>query len=286
MMGKGALERAVGKGSTILFLGLAAVALILLFWARGFRQFVQESFMQRVRTEHYEILWPRGALSQQAIIQLAAHRESLFAELDKKVGQAGQRAAIRVIFEPPASVQSAQEDGPESYSVTGTTVRSALRGSKAELPPAADAEALLRSAWGRPGNPQIARWTANWLVGEWRGAEIGMAAAQVEQKSGHQKLPNMLGAEPRQALSADDRTLLGSAWISEIAEFGGTNAVRKLYSTKMPQPSIDEVAAILNTTPLELERQWQLWMYSYIAGMPPNHGHSSMSMDMPITGNH
>ncbi len=178
------------------------------------------------------------------------------------------------------------ETGQQPYSVTGTTIRTKLNGQTPQLPAAADAEALLYAAWGKPGNAQIARWTAFWLVGEWRGAEIGMAAAQVEQRLGHKKLASLLVDPGGEISSPDDQTLLGAAWISEIAEFGGAGAVRKLYAAKMPHPNVAEVTKALGTTPLELDRKWQLWMYAYLAGMPSTPHDSGMPMDMPMAGSH
>ena len=121
-----------------------------------------------------------------------------------------------------------------------------------------------------------------WLVGDWRGAEIGMAAAQVEQRLGHKKLASLLVDPGGEIASSDDQTLLGAAWISEIAEFGGASAVRKLYSAKMPHPNVAEVTKALGTTPLELDRKWQMWMYAYLAGMSTMPRDSGMPMDMPM----
>ena len=166
--------------------------------------------------------------------------------------------------------------------MTGTSIRTKLNGQIPKLPAAADAEALLSVAWGKRGNPQIARWVANWLLGDWRGAEIGMAAAQVEQRLGHKTVDALLRNPAREIVSSEDLTLLGSAWISEIAEFGGTDAVRKLYSAKMAQPSLAAVTAALATTPLELDRKWQMWMYAYLAGMPAMQQESDMPMNMPM----
>jgi hypothetical protein len=111
-----------------------------------------------------------------------------------------------------------------------------------------------------------------------------MAAAQVEQKLGHKKLGSLLGDPGGEISSPDDRILLGAAWISEIGEFGGEEAVRKLYVAKMSHPNVAEVTKALGATPLELDRKWQMWMYSYLAGMPSMQRDSGMSMDMPMTG--
>jgi hypothetical protein len=214
----------------------------------------------------------------------AARREPLFAALNKKLGGVDSNTEIRVVFEPSFSAPSADENTPPRYSVTKTTIRTKLTGNTPQLPFAADAEAMLSAAWGQPGNPQIARWAAIWLVGEWRGSEIGMAAAAVEQRLGHKKVAALLVDPGGEIASSDDRSLLGAAWLSEIAEFGGAPAVRKIYSAKMLHPNVNEVAKDLGTTPLELDRKWQLWMYAYLAGMPAMPSDSVMPMDMPMPG--
>jgi len=52
----------------------------------------------------------------------------------------------------------------------------------------------------------------------------------------------------------------------------------------MPHPNVAAVANALGTTPLELDRKWQLWMYAYLAGMPTGSRDSGMPMNMPVAG--
>jgi hypothetical protein len=277
-------ERGFGKPLTIFSLGIAAIVVALFFFGGTVRQFVRESLMERVTSAHYEILCPPGALSQDAMAEFATHREPLFTALDKKLGDADSNLEIRIVFDPAFSVSPPDETLPQPYSVTGTTIHTRPNGSKPQLPAAADAEALLHAAWGKPGNAQLARWAAAWLVGEWRGAEIGMAAAEVEQRLGHKNVASLFRDPGGEISSSTDLTLLGAAWISEIAEFGGANAVRKLYGTNMPHLNVAEVTKALGTTPLELDRKWQMWMYAYLAGMPSVPRNSSMPMNMPMAG--
>jgi len=277
-------ELGFGKPLAVFSLSIAAVAVTLLFFGGTLRRFVRESFMQRVTSAHYEILCPPDSLSEDAITAFATRREPLFAALDKKLGDAGSNLEIRIVFDPKFPVPPAEETGQQPYSVSGTIIRTKLNGRTPRLPPAADADALLYAAWGKPGNAQLARWTAVWLVGDWRGGEIGMAAAEAEQRLGHQKVATLLGDPGGEISSPNDLTVLGAAWISEIAEFGGTGAVRKLYGARMPHPNVADVTKALGTTPLELDRKWQMWMYAYLAGMPSAPRDSSMPMDMPMAG--
>ena len=120
------------------------------------------------------------------------------------------------------------------------------------------------------------------LVGEWRGEDLGMAAAGAEQRLGHKKVSSLLDIHSGELSSPSDRALLGAAWVSEIVEFGGPAAVRKLYAAKVTDFNEAEVAQILGTTPAELERKWQLWMYTYLAGMPP--ASNSMPANMRMRG--
>ena len=106
-----------------------------------------------------------------------------------------------------------------------------------------------------------------------------MAAAEVEQRVGHKKVVTLLGQPSDAGISPHDRPLLGAAWVNAIAEFGGAAEVRKLYLAKMTKLDVAEVTKALGTTPTELDRKWQMWMYAYIAGMPPA-GHS---MAMPMS---
>src|ERR1700704_1995108 len=272
-------ERGFGKVGAAFALACLALALIVIVFARPLRRYVRESLMQRVTSAHYQVLCPPGALSQEAMTQFATQREMLFVALNRKLNDAASNSEIRVIFDPDFKAGAASTGVAEAYDVTGTTVRIGLSGQVPQLDPAADAEALLHVAWGVRGSLDIAHWTALWLVGRWQGQELGMAAAEVEQRIGHKQVASLLGQAPDAGISPQDRALLGAAWVNAIAEFGGAAEVRKLYSSKMTKLDVAEVTKALGTTSMELERKWQMWMYAYIAGMPPA-GHS-MAMPLP-----
>jgi hypothetical protein len=277
-------ERGISRTVAIVTLAIAAILGGLLMVGRPVIRFVRESFMQRVASAHYEILWPQGTASLDAMSQFAQRRETLFTDLDKKLGGVGRNTKIRIVFEPRLTAQTGSEHGEASYAVDGATIRTHLTNAQSpQLSSTADAEALLYAAWGRPGNREIGGWTAVALAGEWHGAEIGMAAAEVEQRLGHEKLANLF-AGPSGGISTEDESLLGAAWISEVGEFGGRDAVRELYAAKMSHPSAADITKVLGTSPLELERKWELWMDAYLAGTPSMQGNSGMHMDMPMGG--
>lgn len=281
-------ERGFGKLLTIISIAIALAGVSALIFFSPLPRFVRESFMQRVTTAHYKILCPSGTLSQAAMTEFAKQRESLFTAMNKKIGGAGSNATIRIVLDPEFE-RAVPGDGileTPLYLDSGTTIRIRLDSTYTNLPAAADGEALLHAAWGKRGNAELSRWITTWLVGNWRGAEIGMAAAVVEQKLGHKKVEVLLKNPGGEIASPNDRDLLGAAWISEIAEFGGADTVHKLYAAKMAHPNMAEVAQALGTAPLELDRQWQLWMYAYLAGMPSMPEDSSMPMNMPMAGSH
>jgi hypothetical protein len=282
MIFEAASERGLGKVGAAFALACLALALIVIVFARPLRRYVRESLMQRVTSAHYQILCPPGALSQAAMTQFASQREMLFVAVDRKLNDAASNSEIRVIFDPEFKAAAASTGVAQTYDVTGTTVRIGLSGRVPQLDPAADAEALLHVAWGEPGSSDIAHWTALWLVGRWQGQELGMAAAEVELRIGHKQVASLLGQSSDVGISPQDRALLGAAWVNAIAEFGGAAEVRKLYSAKMTKLDVAEVTKALETTSMELERKWQMWMYAYIAGMPPA-GHS---MAMPMSTSH
>jgi hypothetical protein len=286
MRSDSASKRGFSGPLAVFTLCIVAMVVASLVFSGLLRRSVRESLMQRRAFAHYEILCPAASLPPDALQKFAAQREALFAELEKKLGGGGTNTTIRIIFDPHFSELRGSRSNAQPYSVSGTTIRTKLDSQSASLPHTADAEALLYAAWEKPGNVRIARWTVIWLTGEWRGTEIGMAAAEVEQKLGHKRLETVLSDPPSELPSLDDQDLLGAAWISEIAEFGGADAVRKLYAAKISHLNVAEVTKALGTTPLELERKWQMWMYAYLAGMPPVPRDSGMPMNMPMAGNH
>lgn len=274
-------ESGFSTSAAAIIVSIAALLVILAFFARPLRRFIHEWFMQRVTSSHYEILCPPGVLPPETMRRFASERESLFTSLNRKVDDAGSNVEIRVIFDgdPDRPVAAARTSQP--YEVTGTTVRTTANGLIPRLDSAADAEALLHAVWGKPGNPRLGRWTAVWLVGDWHGVELGMVAAGVEQQLGHKTVSTLLGSSPSDIPSENDRTLLGAAWLSEIAELDGPAEIRKLYAAKMPNFDTAEVSKTISSTPLELERKWQMWMYAHLAGMPADSQSMPMGMHMP-----
>ena len=267
----------------ILALTFVALAVLIVFFAGSLRRYIRESLMQSVTSAHYQVLWPPGASSPDAMRQFALQRESLFVALDRKLNDTASNREIRVILDPNFRATPAEAGKAQPYDVTGTTIRSELNGAVPQLDPAADAESMLYAAWGKPGNALIAQWTARWLVGEWQGEELGMAAASVEQRLGHKKVATLLGQPPEEISSSQDRALLGAAWINAVAELSGPAEVRNLYSERRSKTDVAEVTKTLGTTSTELERKWQMWMYAYIAGMPPASHTMKMPMDMPMS---
>src|SRR5580658_8223121 len=111
----------------IFSLCVAAVVIALFFFGAGLRQFVRESFMQRVTSAHYEILSPRGVLPPDALMDFATQREPLFAAIEKKLGGAGSNIKIRIVFDPEFRALPQADGIPmRLYSVSATTIRTAL----------------------------------------------------------------------------------------------------------------------------------------------------------------
>jgi hypothetical protein len=277
-------ERGFSKFLATLFLAMAAIVVAIFMYLSPLPRLIRESLMQRVTSAHYEILCSTGALSKDAMTEFAKQREPLFAAMNKKLDGAAANVKIRIVFENEfVQHLPIERDLGTFYLVSGRTIRATLDGKNPQLPLAADAEAILNTAWGEPEDRQIVQWTVAWLAGEWRGKDIGMAAAQLEQNLGHTRLAIVL-SDPAENKFAyvEDQNLLGAAWISEVAELGGMDEVHKLYSAKPPRLTVAEAAKLLGTTPLELDRKWQLWMYSYLAGMPSMPHDSGMQMDMPM----
>src|ERR1700738_3151680 len=175
MIAEAPSEREFGKVGAVFAIACLALVAIVIFFARPLRRYVRESLMQSVTSAHYRILCPPGALPQEAMTQFAIQRETIYLALNRKLNDVASNAEIRVIFDPTFKAAENSVNTSPDYEVTGTTIRTGLMGVVPRLDPAADAEALLNIAWGKPGNSMIAHWTALWLIGQWHGEELGMA---------------------------------------------------------------------------------------------------------------
>jgi hypothetical protein len=270
-----------------IILGIFFLALLvrMLGFSNPLRRWIRESRVQRTDSAHYQVSYPAGAILPEALHQFLSQRESVFATLNERLGGRASSALLRIIFDPEFSPKVSGRSAAEFYSVDKLTIRTRLNGSAPVLDSAADAEAMLFAAWGKSGNPLIAQWTAVWLVGTRRGQELGMAAAEVQQKLGHTTLSNLLD-QPSGNSSDRDRAILGAAWLSEVAEIAGPAQVHKLYSASLTRLDLAEVTQALGTSAPELEREWQLWIDAYIAGMPAASHSMTMPMGTPMPTGH
>lgn len=253
--------------------------------AGDLRRWVSELQMVRATSEHYEVFCQPNAFSKAFLAKFAADREGVYASLAGRLGVGSKKfIRLRIILYPDLASKSAATGTARAYSVDDTTIRAVLGGAETHLDPAADAEALLGETWGEPANNRIASWSARWLVGEWRGEELGMAAAELEQKLGHRTVRNLLDPRLDGVFSPLVRNPLGGAWLTEIAEAGGSAAVRRLYTLPLasPDPAADAAKA-LGSTPPELERRWQMWIDAYTIGMPASPG--GLMPGMETSGN-
>ncbi len=264
-----------------IILGMFFLALLVrtLGISNPLRHWIREARVQR--TAHYDVVYPAGTIRKEALRQFLSQRESLFATLNERLGGKASSARLRIIFDPEFSPKVSEPSAAEFYSVDGLTIRARLNAYTPELESAADAKAMLNATWGTPGDPLIAQWTAEWLAGEWRGQDLGIAAAKVQQDLGHTTLSNLL-EQPSGNSSAGDRAILGAAWLSEVAEFAGPAQVHKLYSASLIRPDLAGIAKVLGTSPPELEREWQLWIDAHVAGMPAASHSMTMPMRMPM----
>src|ERR1019366_5885333 len=220
-------ERGFSKLGAALAVACTVLIVAAIFAAGHLRRLIRESLMERVTSAHYEILYPPGAMAQETMTQFASQRESLFTTLDRKLDGAGANARLKLIFDPDFTAAPATASIAPPYIVDGTTVRTKLSGSIPRLDSAADAEALLHAAWGRPGNRLMGSCTPIWLVDDWHGEELGMAAAEAEQRLGHEKVANIFTQQLGGVSQPQDSVLLGGAWLKQVAELARPAQVRK-----------------------------------------------------------
>jgi len=244
-----------------------------------------ERGMSSFSSSHYEIRYDERHFSMEFIRAFAEERERV---LDREIGRlrvAGDEGAfdapygtvrgdvlrLQVVLYSDFASQRAATGSDRPYAVHNTVIRAVLHGYVQRLDPAADAAALLETAWGPAGSSRARDWVAQLLAGEWRGRNLEDWTAQVESEVGHYPLAALLETNALSFVSPLVRTPLGAEWLRLVYDQRGLGAVRKLYSSKQSSLSLPEVAALLGPpkrTPEQLEQDWTDWTRKLLATRP------------------
>ena len=252
----------------------AAIGLALLWCASLWalpraRIWWHDRAMSRLTFAHHDIRYNPKQFPPGVILAVAAEREKNLISDAARIEFSGELPRFQVYLygDFPSEREATGSHFP--YSVRGTRIRAVLAGSVQQIDPAADAEALLRSAWGAPGTPLVGDWVARWLAGEWRGRSIDAWAAQMETELGHHTAQELLEDSPDGELSPLVRTPLGAAFIGWVHERFGLAGVRRIYDARQSQLNPDSLVNVLNIPAYSFENEWGDWCARLQAKFPP-----------------
>ncbi len=252
----------------------AAIALALLFCASlwilpRLRIWWHDRAMSRFAFAHHDIHYNPRQFAPGAILAVAAEREKNLLSDAARIEFSGELPRLQVYLYGDFPSEREATGSHLPYHVRGTRIRAVLSGSIQELDPAADAEALLRFAWGTPGAPLGGEWVAHWLAGSWRGQSIPAWAAQLETELGHHTAKELIEDSPDGELSPLVRTPLGAAWVGWVRERFGLDGVRRIYDAKQSQLNLEALADLLNIPSYVLENEWRDRCAQLQAKFPP-----------------
>ena len=269
---------ALGVRGAILAVGASAALFVGLQNASTLRLWSGERGLSRATTLHYEIVYDPKAFSSESVRAFANEREQLLAAMAARLGVSLDGVWLRlVLYSDLATFRAATRDDG-LFRVDGTTVRAVRGGWVQEVDPGADASALLTAVWGRSGWARMGEWVARWLAGGWRGRAVEQWAGQIEAEVGHHTLAELVGSSSDGYLSPLVRNPLAAAWIANVFDRARTAnspdqalaAVRKLYAAKPAQMNAAGLAALLGSTPAQLEEDWRHWTARLAAATMPS----------------
>jgi hypothetical protein len=252
----------------------AAIAFALL-WCSGLwalpraRIWWHDRAMSRFAFAHHDIHYNPRQFPPDVILAVATEREkNLLSDAARIEFPGDELPRFQVYLYGDFPSEREATGGHFPYGVRGTRIRAVLAGSVQQIDPAADAEALLRFAWGAPGAPLTGDWTAHWLAGEWRGRDIDAWAAQMETELGHHSAQELLEDSPDGELSPLMRTPLGAAFVGGVRERFGLAGVRRFYDAKQSQLTPEGLADLLNIPSSSIENEWRDWCAQLQAKFP------------------
>ncbi len=231
---------------------------------------LSERHFWSVSSAHYKILFAPRSHAAESVRALAEQRERLLATMAGRLETPPEKVRLRVVLYPDLASLRAATGSERAYRVDGATIRAVLGGYIVQVDPAADAAALLNTAWGRPGSTHVGEWVARWLAGQCCDRDIAQWAAQIESEVGHYTLAQLADSSSDSFLSPLVRQPLGAAWVGTIFDRKGLAAVHQLYTAK--SADLPALATRLGVAPAQLEQDWQQWtaeMVSRAATDPP-----------------
>jgi hypothetical protein len=253
-------------GSLALSLVLAAGVYTGLASAGEWRTRIAEQRLERLATEHYEILYDPAAFPRETVEALGAERERILARLAARLGADADEVRIRLILYPSFIAKRAATRNDRAFTVSGNTIRAVLHGYVQNVDPAADATALLQAKWGEPGSAVVGGWVARWLANEYRGRPLEDAVAQIGRARDAISVADLLNGAPDGMLSPLVREPLGAAWIGRIHDEFAMAGVRKVYAAGASEPTLDPIATHLGTSPERMEAAWKTKMLAAANG--------------------
>jgi hypothetical protein len=265
--GRAARQPGGGRiAGALAFVSMAAVVYTGLANAAALQVWIGERRLERVATEHYEILYDAG-YGRARVEAFAREREAALGRLAPRLGADAQDVRIRVILYPDSVAKRLATMNDRPFSVSGTTIRAYLSETAAaglRLDPAADAAALLEHLWPARGNGAregvLRQWAARWLAGEWRGIssqDFGTWAARVTREEGHYTLADLLDPSVAGDLSPLVREPLGAAWVEGHVARRGPAVLRPLLTARLAGQPLESLAAALGERPEILEAAWR-----------------------------
>jgi hypothetical protein len=219
-----------------------------------------EQRLERLSTAHYEILYDPAAFPREAVERIGAEREQFLSDLSARLAADPEEVRVRLILYPSFVSKRAATRNDRTFTVSGNTIRAVLHGYVKRIDPAADAMALLHSAWGEPGSPVVGGWMARWLANEYRERPLDQTVAQIHSARAPISVADLLKGELGGLLSPLVREPLGASWIGQVHDEFGLAGVRKVYAAGASEPTLEQIAARLGSLPEQIESTWKTKM--------------------------
>lgn len=213
----------------------------------------QDFALERVQTEHQQILYSEEQFDHSTAQQLADQREQSLQRIAARLGisLAGFRARV--------FLHSSLEDKVLRGN-SAREVHSVMDGGAAHHDAQADATALLVGSWGEPAMPFLRESAAVFAAGEWRGRPTGDLAAQIVFEEGPYSLTDL--TDDSRFLSP----LVRQPLAGEFAAWVGLQRLRVLYTAKAGNPKLSAPVADWR---VPLEKGWRQHLRTLAATWKP-----------------
>ena len=225
-----------------------------------------EAPLAQISTDHYNFFFQAGDYAPAQVRLFANKREQRVLEMAARLGVEPPRRKIKFYLYTTYEDKAGRDHGRGEFDAKPqeATVSAVWNEAMPQVEGLPDALVFVEQAWGQAGHPYLALAAAAYAAEVWRGQPIASWGSRITAEEGPYALEFLTHADTGTGREGEFLSpLVHKPLAGELARWVVSRwklpALRELYS-KARSPLVSSMAALLKTSPQDLETGWREWL--------------------------